>query len=132
MSQSDKKECCVSLEEKCIIPSENIRETENCVEVAKKLLKNRERRIFVVNSENFPVGVISLVDINDRLVALNRNVKKTKAREIMSRPIKLVVSEGEQIKDIKRKMKERKSSFCPVVGKKGMIGVINSHCLKYC
>ena len=59
---------------------------ENIVEVAKILREKRQRHMIVTDNKK-PIGIISTTDINNRLVAENKNPMKTKAEEIMTAPI---------------------------------------------
>jgi len=52
-----------------LIPVVTVELDDTAIAVAKKLHCFQERRIFVVDKKKFPIGVISVVDINDRVVA---------------------------------------------------------------
>lgn len=70
----------------------NLREVISCdkkdkvVDVARKLKEGRERHIIVTDKKK-PVGIISTTDMNNRVVAENRDPKATVAEEIMTSPI---------------------------------------------
>jgi len=70
----------------------NLREAISCekstsvLEVAKKLRDNEERHI-IVTEEGRPIGLISNTDINNRLVAEEKDPKSTTAEEIMTKKI---------------------------------------------
>lgn len=108
-----------------LLPVVSVRDLDSAVEVAKKLRDFQERRVFVVNSKHFPIGIISLVDINDRVVAKGRDLKKTKAKDFMSSPIKLVLESKETLENSKEKMILYENFYCPVVSKGKLKGVIN-------
>lgn len=59
---------------------------ENIVEIAKTLREKRQRHMIVTDNK-MPIGIISTTDINNRVVAENKNLMKTKAEEIMTAPI---------------------------------------------
>lgn len=59
---------------------------ENVVEIAKKLRDGKERHIVVVENEK-PVGIISTTDMNNRVIAEEKNLNKTKAEDIMTESI---------------------------------------------
>jgi predicted transcriptional regulator len=99
-------------------------ENKNIVEVSKLIRKFQERRIYVLNKKKNPVGIISIVDVNDRVVAENLDLKKTKAKDIMSYPLKLVVDVNEDVKAVASKMIELDIYYAPVVEKGIFIGVI--------
>lgn len=111
---------------KCsLIPAIAVSENESVIEVAKKLHRFQERRIFVVNNKKFPVGIISIVDINDRVVANGLDIKKTKARDIMSYPIKIILDINTPIKEVKKRMVMKDNYYCPVVENGILKGLIN-------
>lgn len=101
-----------------------VKETDTVLNVAQKIKSFQERRVFVVNSKKFPVGVISLVDINDRVVALGKDSKKTKAKEIMSYPIRLVLDIRETLEGAAKKMILKDNYYCPVVDKSTFKGLV--------
>ena len=65
-------------------------ENDNILEVSRILRDTQRRHLFVIDKDDKPVGVISAVDINNRVVAEEKNVKKTKAKEIMTKNIETV------------------------------------------
>lgn len=101
------------------------KQDDNVITVAKKLHECQERRLFVLDKNNRPVGIISIVDINDRVVAKGRDLKKTKAKDIMTHPLNLVVDINETVDDVARKMVERNTFYCPVTSKGVIKGLIN-------
>jgi CBS domain-containing protein len=64
-----------------------VKETETVEGVAKKLRDSKVRHAYVVNSKGAPVGVISVVDISNRVVAEGKSAKEMKAKDIMSAPV---------------------------------------------
>ena len=78
------------------------------MDVAKKLSKFQERRIFVLDKKKTPVGIISIVDINDRVVAKGKSPKTTKAKDAMSYPLNLILDINVSLEEAK-KMIDRKS-----------------------
>ena len=59
---------------------------DSVINVAKKLKKNNERHIVVVDSGK-PLGLISTTDICNRVVAESKDLNKTKAKDIMTSPV---------------------------------------------
>ncbi len=96
----------------------------NAVEVAKILRDNRQRRIIVVDENEAPIGIISTTDINNRVVAENKDASKLKAKDIMTSPIFLVCDLNDSLNDIFRKMVQHESFFCPVTKDKKLYGVL--------
>lgn len=101
-------------------------ENERVIEVAKKLREITIRHIFVVNDKDWPVGIISIVDINNRVVAEGRDAHTLNAREIMSKPIR-VVDVDEDIDGVYRNMVEKGHVMNAVVKEGKMIGIITLH-----
>ena len=111
-----------------IIPVLTVRLDDDAVTVAKRLHDFQERRIFVVNEKKFPVGIISIVDINDRLVARGKDPKKTKAKDIMTYPINLVVDLNDSVDEVLKKMVQKDNYYVPVTDKgviKGLVTYAN-------
>lgn len=111
-----------------LIPAVTVSENDSIIEVAKKLKHFQERRIYVLNNKKFPVGIISIVDINDRVVALGRDLKKTKAKDIMSYPLTLIADINEPLEEIKKQMIQKDNYYVPVVQKgilKGLLTYAN-------
>lgn len=106
-----------------------VKDTENIVKVAKKLHDFQERRVFVVNSKKYPIGIISVVDINDRVVAKNMDLKKTTAKDIMSYPLNVVIDINEPIKEAARKMVVKDTFYCPVVDRGVLKGMLTYNAL---
>jgi len=94
------------------------------ISVAKSFHDFQERRIFVLDKKKYPVGIISIVDINDRVVAKGLDLKKTKAKDIMSYPIKLIADFEDDLKDIASKMVELDVYYVPVISKGIFKGIL--------
>ncbi|MBU0957520.1 MAG: CBS domain-containing protein [Nanoarchaeota archaeon] len=92
------------------------------VSVAKKLKKEKQRHIIVVDSKK-PIGLISTTDINNRLVAENKDPKKTKAIDIMTSPILIKDIEDSVVETYTDLVKSNTYS-CPVTEKGNLKGTI--------
>lgn len=111
-----------------ILPVLTVRLEDDCITVAKKLHDFQERRIFVLNEKKFPVGIISIVDINDRLVARGKDPKKTKAKDIMTYPVNMTVDLNDSVDETIKKMVQKDNYYVPVTDKgilKGLITYAN-------
>ena len=97
---------------------------DSAVSVAKKLCDFQERRIFVVNEKKSPAGIISIVDINDRVVARGKDPKKTKAKDIMTYPISLIVDVNDSSEEVLKKMIQKDNYYVPVTKNSVLIGLI--------
>lgn len=96
----------------------------NVVEVAKILRENKQRRIIVVDEKQSPVGIISTTDINNRVVAENKDASKLNAEDIMTSPIFLICDANEDLHDVFKKMINHESFFCPVTRRGKLCGIL--------
>ncbi len=101
-----------------------IEEDKGIMDVAKLIHKFQERRIFVLDKKKYPVGIISLVDINDRVVAKGLDLKKTKAKTIMSYPVKLIADVGDDVVKVASKMVHFDIYYVPVISKGVFKGIL--------
>lgn len=100
------------------------KEDDAVVEVAKKLRGSTIRQIFVVNEKNYPVGLISTTDINNRVVAEGKDPKKMKAKEIMSKTID-IFKKDEEVTTVYKEMRDHRRLMCAIVDeKKKFIGML--------
>jgi signal-transduction protein with cAMP-binding, CBS, and nucleotidyltransferase domain len=107
-----------------LIEAFKCKEEDSVIEVAKKLRETMIRHIFVINNKDYPTGVISVMDINNRVVAEEKDAFKLKASEIMSSPVD-VVKLSDDINAVVKKMAGKNRVMNPVVDKnKKMIGII--------
>jgi len=96
---------------------------ENIVNVSKKLRDNKERHIIVTDNEK-PIGIISTTDINNRVVAENKDIKKTKAGEIMTSPIIIRDINAPLVQTYIDMIKQNTFS-CPITKDNKLIGVLD-------
>lgn len=101
-------------------------ENDSVIEVAKKLREITLRHIFVVDDNDYPVGIISIVDINNRVVAEGEDPKKLKAKDIMSKPIEVLDIEDELEKWYDEMIKKN-HVMSPVIKDNKMIGIVTIH-----
>lgn len=66
------------------------KEDDSVIDVSRILRDTRARHLIVINSKKNPVGIISTVDINNRVVSEGKNASNLKAKEIMTQPIETV------------------------------------------
>lgn len=98
-------------------------EEDTIVDVAQKLRKTTLRHIFVVNKESYPVGVISVIDINNRVVAEAKDPKALKAKDIMSKPVEVFKTEDD-VKTVAEQMMKNNRVMNPVIKDNKMVGII--------
>lgn len=98
--------------------------------VCSALEKMRHRYIssLIVNKSdtNPEYGIITSIDIVDKIVAQQRDPSKTKVREIMNSPL-ITVETSMSLPECAAKMKEARIHHLPVVNENGVIvGLISS------
>ena len=98
--------------------------TAKAVEVAKLLRDNKQRRIIVVDGKLHPVGIISITDINNKVVAENKDAMELRAHEIMTSPIYLVCDIKDDLTDVFKKMLHHETFFCPVIKNNELYGIL--------
>jgi CBS domain-containing protein len=99
-------------------------EDDLVVEVAKKIREHLLRHIYVVDSENKPVGVISTTDINNRIVAEGKDPNNIKANEIMTSPIETIDEDMDEREAYKVCVKGNIVA-CPVTKEGKISGIIS-------
>lgn len=80
---------------------------DTVVEVAKKFKETTLRHIWIVDEKDMPAGVISLVDMNDRVIAEGKNPNEMKAKDIMTTNIKVFDDEDDLKKAYSVMLKNR-------------------------
>lgn len=83
--------------------------------------------LIVDRSEDNPAyGIVTTIDICDKIVAHNQNPAKTKVKEIMHTPV-MTVPEDMTVQECAAKMKELHIHHLPVVDEKGnLVGMISA------
>jgi len=99
---------------------------ESVIDVAKKLRKITLRHIFVVDDNDYPIGIISIVDINNRVVAEGKDPKILKAKDIMSKPIEVIDLEDD-LEKWYNEMIKKNHVMSPVIKDNKMIGIVTIH-----
>jgi CBS domain-containing protein len=101
-------------------------ETTPVVEVAKLLRGVTLRHIFVTK-DGEPTGIISVMDINNRLVAEGKSYEGVTAKDIMTSPI-TSFSQGADCDDVQKEMLANGWAMSPVVDDNNkMVGIIGIH-----
>ncbi|MEM4243160.1 MAG: CBS domain-containing protein, partial [Candidatus Woesearchaeota archaeon] len=99
------------------------KESESVVEVAKKLRKTTLRHVFVVNDAMLPTGIISVIDINNRVVAEGRDANKLQAKDIMSKPVDLI-DVNDELDAAAKLFASKNRVMNPVVKDQKMVGIL--------
>ena len=99
------------------------KENESIIEVAKKLREINIRHIFVVDDNFYPLGIISMTDMNNRIVAKGLDPNTMKASDIMSKPIDIINVEDDITTTAKEMMNKGRVMNAVVMDDK-MVGII--------
>lgn len=99
------------------------KEEDTLVTVAKKLREYTVRYIYVTNTQEQPIGVISMSDINNRVVAEGKDPNTIQAKDIMTKNIKVYDDQMDEREAYKQCVQE-KLTACPVVSKGKLVGVV--------
>ena len=99
------------------------KEKDTVLEVSKILRDTQSRHIIIVNENLKPVGIISTVDINNRVVAEGKNASSLKALDIMTKPIETVELDSDY-NEAYRKMIGKGTYSIPVTKDGKLIGLL--------
>ena len=97
---------------------------DTILEVSRILRDTKQRHLIVVDNENEPQGIISTVDINNRVVAEEKNINEVKAEGIMTKPI-ATIEISASYEDAYQKMIEKGLYSIPVTENKRLIGLLD-------
>lgn len=92
--------------------------------IAKKLKDNNERRIFVVDSEDKLLGIITTTDLVYKV--LSEEKENLKAEDIMTKDVKSIDT-SEDFNKALEIMNDIKSFSCPITENNKIIGLISYH-----
>ena len=98
---------------------------ENVVGISKKMKKNKRLNHVIILDNKKPVGIVSVRDIVERVVAEEKDIKKTKVSDIMTSPI-VAIKENQDLKEIADMMIKNSFLSLPVVNKTDeFLGVVS-------
>jgi signal-transduction protein with cAMP-binding, CBS, and nucleotidyltransferase domain len=60
------------------------------ITVAKFLRDNKLRHVYLIDEKEFPVGIVSITDINNKVVAEGKDPKMLKAEAVMTTPVHMM------------------------------------------
>ena len=109
-----------------LIEALTCQESEKVTEVAKQLREHLIRYLYVINDVQEPVGVISVVDINNRVVAEGKDPNTLTAKEIMTTPIKSY-EETEEERVVYEDCVRNNLATCPITKGKKIVGAVTIH-----
>jgi len=111
------------LKECTLLEALQCKEEDTLVTVAKKLREYAVRYIYVMNAQEQLAGVISMSDINNRVAAEGKDPKLFKAKDIMTKNIKVYDDEMDE-REAYKQCVQAKLTACPVVSKGKLVGVV--------
>ncbi len=100
------------------------REHEPVLEASKILRDTQKRNLVVINSKDMPIGFLSVVDINNRVIADDKKPNSVKISEIMTKDI-ISIEETESLDSAIEKMMDKNLLSCPVTRENKLIGVVD-------
>lgn len=106
------------LETAATIPS-----TASAIDVA-KLLRDQKRRHVYVLENDFPVGIISITDINAKIVAEGRSPEGLTAADVMTAPLHMVEIDNDVSKAY-YEMIAHNTIAMPIVDNGVLVGVLS-------
>jgi len=99
------------------------REEDTVLEVSRVLRDTRARHLVVLNTEDKPVGIISTVDVNNRIVAEEKDPKQIQAKDMMTKDLD-TVDINDPFKKAFEKMIKRNTYSIPVTRDGKLIGLL--------
>lgn len=109
-----------------LIESFKCNEDDNLVDVAKQLREITLRHIFVVDNNNYPTGIISVIDMNNRVIAEGRDPNELMAKDIMSK-LEHIADLEDDVKEFLEKTAPKNIVLSPVIKDNQMIGIVTAH-----
>jgi CBS domain-containing protein len=94
------------------------------VDVARVLRDKKLRHVFVLDAKEFPIGVVSISDINGKVVAEGKSPASLSAGEIMSSPLHMMEIDNEVSKAY-FEMIGHGSLSVPIVDNGLLVGVLS-------
>jgi CBS domain-containing protein len=99
------------------------KEDTTVLDLAKQLRDGRCKHLIVVDSKNFPIGVVSSTDIVNKVVAEDKIPHEKKAKNIMTKDI-YYCDINDALSDVYYALVKRNVFFCPVTENKKFKGII--------
>src|SRR3989344_7631375 len=100
------------------------KETDTVHKIASDLKKSKQRSILVTHNSR-PIGIISAVDIVNKVVASGKSPKATKAKDIMNKVC--TVDAKENVATAYFAMAKKGFMSCPVVDNNRYVGTLQLH-----
>ena len=115
----------VTLKVEDVMTSEVITIDENTsVKKAADIMNQHEIGCLIAVRKGKAIGIITERDLLKRVIVEDKNAKKTKVGEVMSRPLE-VVAPGTDLEEALRLMFQKKIKKLPVVYKNRLLGLVS-------
>ena len=101
---------------------------DNIINVAKQLKQSIQRYIYVVDEKDYPIGIISTTDMNNKVIAEARDPNQLKAKDIMTKNIEIYDINEDAIK-VYKEMRQNRRMAVAVVKNKKFEGVLSFNML---
>ena len=102
------------------------KDSDSVVDVAKRLREHLIRYIYVTDANQKPVGVISITDVNNRVVAEGKNPTTLKAKDIMTKPLQTFEETMDEKQAYEQCVKSNVAT-CPVTNQGKLVGMVTIH-----
>jgi len=99
--------------------------SQNIVDTANKLKESKARNL-VVCEEGKPIGIVSSVDIVNKVVAEGKNPAEMKVTDIMSTPV-FSCDIDDDVREVYFEMVKRNIFVCPVTENGKVVGALPMH-----
>lgn len=99
------------------------KDTDKIAEVARKLHEFQQRHIYVVNADDYPVGIISISDLLHRVLAQDKNPADLQAKDVMTKEI-CIFDDNDDAREAYKAMSKQSIVSCAVVQDKKFIGIL--------
>ena len=101
-----------------------IKPDASALDAAKLMNDHHIGALIVVSSSGKPVGIFTERDLLTRIVAARKSPESTAVEEVMTREM-LVCPPEATLDDMRTLMREKRIRHIPIVGDKGLMGVIS-------
>ena len=112
------------MEEIKLIKADTCYPSESVLSVAKRMQSKKMRRFYVVDKEQKLLGVVTTVDIVNKIVASKKDPSKTTVDKIMTKTVKSV-SVDNNVEECLEIMNKLKTLACPITKEGKLLGVVS-------
>lgn len=107
-----------------LIKADTCSPEDSITKIAKFMQKNKSRRVFVIDKNKKLIGILTTVDILNKVVAKEKDPSKVKAEEIMEKKV-LSIELSDSLDKALGIMNSLKTFVCPIVDKGKLLGIVS-------